>query len=61
MDSTVIQSLVGAGNSSSLTIDLDGNDSLSIGAGAFYTQVGNDYTFYSDAAHTTQTAHLSVV
>ena len=61
MDSSVVQSLVGAGNSSHLTVDLNGGDSLAIGSGAFYSQVGNDYFFYSDAGHTTQTAQLTVV
>ena len=61
MDASVIQSLVGAGNSSILTVDLDGNDSVAVNSGAFYSQVGNDYFFYSDAGHTTQTAKLSVI
>jgi hypothetical protein len=60
MDASTIQSLVGAGNSSHLIINLDGDDSLAISGAAFYTQVGSDYTFYSDGSHTTQIGQLTV-
>jgi len=60
ISASFIQSLVGAGNASALTVNLDSNDTISVGAGAYYSQSGADYTFYSDAAHTTQIAKLTV-
>ena len=60
VDASFIQSLVGAGNASALTINLDGNDTLSIANGAFYDHTGADYNFYSDASMATQIAKLTV-
>jgi hypothetical protein len=58
--SSFIQSVVGTGTGSQLTIKLDGSDSLTIESGSFYQQAGNDYTFYSDGFMTTEVARLSV-
>ena len=60
VDASLIQSLVGAGNGSHLTVNFDAGDTLNVAAGAFYTQSGADYTFYTDASHTTQIAQLTV-
>ena len=61
VSSSFIQSLVGAGNASALTLDINGDDTINIGAGSFYDQAGNDYTFYNDAGHTSQIAKMTVV
>ena len=60
IDASFIQSVVGAGNGSHLTINLDGNDTLSIAAGAYSSHLGADYTFYSDSNMTTTVATLTV-
>ena len=60
VSASFIQSLVGAGNASALTINLDGNDTINIASGAFYNHTGADYTFYSDATMATQIAKLTV-
>ena len=60
VDANFIQSIVGNGNDSTLTLRFDGGDSLAVDASAHYDQSGNDYTFYSDAAMTTVVARLSV-
>ena len=60
VSASFIQSLVGAGNSSALTVHFDGNDTVSIAGGSFYDHTGNDYTFYSDSSLTTQVAKLTV-
>ncbi|MDE2404209.1 MAG: hypothetical protein KGM17_05780 [Sphingomonadales bacterium] len=59
ISASFVQSLVGAGNASSLTLNLDGNDTISVAAGQFYDHTGNDYTFYSDNTMTTQIAKLT--
>lgn len=60
ISASFIQSLVGAGNASALTVNLDGNDTLHVASGAFYNHAGADYTFYSDATMATQIAKLTV-
>ncbi|WP_295531335.1 calcium-binding protein [Novosphingobium sp. Chol11] len=60
MDAATIQSLVGAGNSSSLTLHVNGDDSVAIANGAFYTQSGGDYVFYTDNTLATEAARLTV-
>ena len=60
VSASFIQSLVGAGNASALTVNLDGNDTINVAAGAFYTHTGADYVFYSDATKATQIAKLTV-
>jgi Ca2+-binding RTX toxin-like protein len=61
LDAAFVQSIVGAGNSSSLTLDLDGSDTFAISGAAFYTQAGNNYTFFNDVSHTTQIGQVSIV
>ena len=54
-----VQNLVGAGNSSTLTLRLGSEDSFTIdNSEALYTQ-GQSIKFYSDAAHTTQIAQVN--
>ena len=60
IDANFIQSLVGNGNSSHLTVNFDGDDGLTIDPSAHYAQNGNEYTLYSDASMTTEVARLSV-
>ena len=60
VDASLIQTLVGAGNASHLTVNFDAGDTLNVAASAFYTQSGADYTFYTDVSHTTQIAQLTV-
>ncbi len=60
MDAATIQSLVGAGNASSLTLHVDGDDTITIANDAFYTQSGNDYVFYTDNTLATEAARLSI-
>ncbi|WP_298197508.1 calcium-binding protein, partial [Novosphingobium sp.] len=61
--SSFIQSLVSAGNASAIQINIDANDTISIGAGSFvnYDSGTNAYTFYSDSSLTTQVAKMTVV
>ncbi|MFC3594432.1 calcium-binding protein, partial [Novosphingobium piscinae] len=61
VSASFIQSLVGAGNASALTIDIDSNDNFAIGAGSFVDVQGSDYLFYSDASMSTQIAKMTVV
>jgi Ca2+-binding RTX toxin-like protein len=44
-----------------LTFDFDGNDTFSVAAGEHYTQVGNLYTFYTDAGLTTEIGRVSII
>ncbi len=60
MDAATIQSLVGAGNSSSLTLHVDVGDSVAIANGSFFTQSGGNYIFYTDNTLSTEAARLSV-
>lgn len=60
VDAAFIQGVAGAGNASQLTLAFDAGDTLQIANGAFYTQTGNDYTFYSDSSMTTTVAQLTV-
>ncbi|QUT08262.1 hypothetical protein KFK14_13940 [Sphingobium phenoxybenzoativorans] len=60
VDSSFIQSIVGAGNSSHLTLAKDGADTITIDPAAHYSVSGSDYTFYSDAGMTTQVAQLTI-
>jgi Ca2+-binding RTX toxin-like protein len=54
-----VQNLVGAGNSSTLTLRLGSEDSFTIdNSAALYTQ-GQSIKFYADAAHTTQIAQVN--
>lgn len=59
-DAAFIQGVAGAGNASQLTLAFDAGDTLQIANGTFYTQTGNDYTFYSDSSMTTTVAQLTV-
>ncbi|QAY79775.1 hypothetical protein ETR14_07260 [Sphingosinicella sp. BN140058] len=61
VDAGFIQSLVGNGASSHLTLDFDAGDTVSVANGSFYNQAGNEYTFYSDATMTTEVAKLTLV
>ena len=61
VDSSFIQSVIGGGNASHLTVDFNAGDTLQIANGAIYTQNGSDYTFYSDNSMTTTVAQLTVV
>jgi len=61
VDASFIQSVTGAGNAAHLTVDFNAGDSVQIASGAFYTQNGSDYTFYSDSTMTTTVAQLTVV
>jgi hypothetical protein len=58
--SSFIQSVVGGGTGSQLTIKLDVSDSLTIESGSFYEKSGTNYTFYSDSSLQTEVARLSV-
>jgi len=64
VDDAFIQSIVGAGSASHLTLTVGGDDTVSIAGSAHYTSVTagstTDYTFYADAGLTTETAHLTV-
>ena len=60
IDASFIQSLVGNGNASHLTVRFDGDDSLEIDPSAHFAQVGNEYTLYSDASLTTEIARVTV-
>ena len=60
VDANFIQTMVGAANASQLTVNFDGNDTLSVASGSFYTHTGADYTFYADSSMTTQVAKLTV-
>ena len=60
IDANFIQSVVGAGAASHLTINLDGDDTISMANGVYYTHTGADYTIYSDAGMTTVAAKLTV-
>ena len=56
---SIVQSLVGAGNNSILTLRIGAEDNFTIdNSAALYTQ-GQSIKFYSDAAHTTQIAQVN--
>ena len=59
IDANFIQSVVGAGNSSHLTLRYDGSDTINI-TGANSQQSGNDYIFYSDSTMQTEIARVSL-
>jgi Ca2+-binding RTX toxin-like protein len=58
-DVTSILNASGPGNL--LTLAFDGNDTFSVQAGQYFTQSGNDYTFFSDVALTNEIARVSIV
>ncbi len=61
-DSTNLANILGAsGPGNTLTFDFDGNDSFSVASGEHYTQVGNLYTFYSDAGLTMEIGRVSII
>jgi hypothetical protein len=59
IDASFIQNMVGAGNASHLTVNLDGNDTLAT-SGSYVQHTGAEYYFYSDAAMVNQVAQLTV-
>jgi Ca2+-binding RTX toxin-like protein len=60
VDANFIQSIAGAGNSSHLTLAIDANDTVILSSGSYYSQAGNDFTFYSDNTMTTTVAQLTM-
>ncbi|MCA0406693.1 MAG: cadherin domain-containing protein, partial [Proteobacteria bacterium] len=60
--SSLTTSILGAsGPGATLTLDFDAGDTFSVAAGEYFTQAGNDYTFYSDAGLTIEIAKVSIV
>lgn len=60
VDASFIQGITGARSASHLTLDFNAGDTLQIANGAFYSQTGNDYTFYNDSSLTTTVAQFTV-
>ncbi len=49
-----------SGPAANLTLQFDAGDTFSPAAGAFFSQAGNDYTFFTDATLTTEIARVSI-
>jgi hypothetical protein len=53
--------LSNSGPGVTLTLDFDGNDTFSVDPGEYFTQVGNLYTFYSDAGLTMEIGRVNII